>query len=359
MAGPDRWNHPGWRLELPAAPQDQAGRLPHRAVVRRPVLPGRLRRPKALLEKAAALPGRAGSGGRPRRPPRLHAGAGGAALRPAAHRRAGRRATAGPTSSASPPTSATRRWASSTARPPCATATGCRPTRAGCRCAGAGSASSTPTDRRLRRPAVPGDAPHRGARHDHTEPQGARTLHFGGAVRPYMDVIRWSAPAGACWLPATVVPVGFADDGLPVGIQIIGPYLGDRTTLDLAARLFELIGGIPRPSGLLTGPGPMAGRTRRPRRRADGWRVGRRGRRPSRRRRRGLGSARPALWRRPRTLVDDERPRRSAPPATPSPACRAGLGQLASSSRRAGSRRPRRSLAQVMQPARSQGRNDR
>jgi amidase len=85
--------------------------------------------------------------------------------------------------------------------------------------------------------------------HDHTEPQGARTLVFGGAERPYMDVIRWSAPAGICYLPATVVPVGLADDGLPVGIQIIGPYLGDRTTLDLAGHLFELMGGIPRPPG--------------------------------------------------------------------------------------------------------------
>ena len=85
--------------------------------------------------------------------------------------------------------------------------------------------------------------------HDHTEPQGARMLRFGGAERPYMDVIRWSSLAGICYLPATVVPVGLTDDGLPVGIQIIGPYLGDRTTLDLAGRLFELMGGIPRPPG--------------------------------------------------------------------------------------------------------------
>jgi amidase len=64
-----------------------------------------------------------------------------------------------------------------------------------------------------------------------------------------MEAIRWSAPAGACWLPATVVPVGLADDGLPVGIQIIGPYLGDRTTLEIAARLQELVGPLPRPAG--------------------------------------------------------------------------------------------------------------
>jgi amidase len=83
--------------------------------------------------------------------------------------------------------------------------------------------------------------------HDHTEPQAARRVRFGGAERPYMELLRWSAPAGACWLPATVVPVGLADDGLPVGIQIIGPYLGDRTTLALAGALADLLGPLPHP----------------------------------------------------------------------------------------------------------------
>ena len=85
--------------------------------------------------------------------------------------------------------------------------------------------------------------------HDHTEPQGARVLTWAGQSRPYMDAIAWSAPAGACFLPATVVPVGMASDGLPVGVQIIGPYLGDRTTLDVAAHLSAIFGPVPRPSG--------------------------------------------------------------------------------------------------------------
>ena len=85
--------------------------------------------------------------------------------------------------------------------------------------------------------------------HDQSEPQSARFLRFGGADRPYLEAIRWSAPAGVCWLPATVVPVGLTSDGLPVGVQIIGPYLGDRTTLDVAARLAEVVGALPRPPG--------------------------------------------------------------------------------------------------------------
>ena len=57
------------------------------------------------------------------------------------------------------------------------------------------------------------------------------------------------APAGACYLPATVVPVGQTTAGLPVGIQIVGPYLHDRTTLHLAAELAVRLGGCPTPPG--------------------------------------------------------------------------------------------------------------
>ena len=31
--------------------------------------------------------------------------------------------------------------------------------------------------------------------------------------------------AGAAYLPATVVPAGLGDDGLPIGVQIVGPFL--------------------------------------------------------------------------------------------------------------------------------------
>lgn len=85
--------------------------------------------------------------------------------------------------------------------------------------------------------------------HDHAEPQAARLARVGGVQVPYWDLITWMAPAGACYLPATVVPVGCLDNGLPVGIQIVGPYLEDRTTLDLAKHLLALVDGCPRPPG--------------------------------------------------------------------------------------------------------------
>jgi len=85
--------------------------------------------------------------------------------------------------------------------------------------------------------------------HDHSEPQAARLAWVGGEQRPYWDLLAWMAPAGACYLPATVIPVGCLTSGLPVGIQIVGPYLQDRTTLDLAKHLFNIVGGCPRPPG--------------------------------------------------------------------------------------------------------------
>jgi amidase len=85
--------------------------------------------------------------------------------------------------------------------------------------------------------------------HDHSEPMSARRTVFGGQERDYMELLRWSAPAGACYLPATTVPVGLTSEGLPVGVQIIGPYLEDRTTLDVAGHLHDILGPLPHPTG--------------------------------------------------------------------------------------------------------------
>ena len=85
--------------------------------------------------------------------------------------------------------------------------------------------------------------------HDHSEPMSSRLAAIDGEQRNYWSLTTWMAPAGACYLPATVIPVGMTKSGLPVGIQIAGPYLNDRTTLDLAKRLLPLVGKIPHPKG--------------------------------------------------------------------------------------------------------------
>ncbi|MEM9746485.1 MAG: amidase [Actinomycetota bacterium] len=83
--------------------------------------------------------------------------------------------------------------------------------------------------------------------HDHS-PQWERRVDIGGHDRSYLDLFRWIGPAGAGLLPATVVPVGLGDDGLPIGVQIVGPHLHDRTTLAAARLISEVCGGCPRPA---------------------------------------------------------------------------------------------------------------
>jgi amidase len=85
--------------------------------------------------------------------------------------------------------------------------------------------------------------------HDHFLPIASGSARIADEQRPYFNLLTWMAPAGACYLPTTVVPIGSLRKGLPVGIQVLGPYLEDRTTLDLAKRLLALLGGCPRPTG--------------------------------------------------------------------------------------------------------------
>lgn len=83
--------------------------------------------------------------------------------------------------------------------------------------------------------------------HDHS-PQWERTVEIGGVEKSYLDLFAWIAPAGVGYLPATVVPIGVDRDGLPIGVQIVGPFLRDRTTLEVARHITALTEGCPRPS---------------------------------------------------------------------------------------------------------------
>ncbi|NND28186.1 MAG: amidase [Myxococcales bacterium] len=78
----------------------------------------------------------------------------------------------------------------------------------------------------------------------------SRRLTVNGEKRPYMDHVCWVALASAAFLPATSAPVGVTPEGLPVNIQIVGPFLGDKTTIRFAELLAELRGGF-RPPPLL------------------------------------------------------------------------------------------------------------
>jgi amidase len=44
------------------------------------------------------------------------------------------------------------------------------------------------------------------------------------------------------YLPSTVIPFGFTRSGLPVGMQVVAPYLEDRTSLAAARWLSGVLG---------------------------------------------------------------------------------------------------------------------
>ena len=59
----------------------------------------------------------------------------------------------------------------------------------------------------------------------------------------------WAGLATASFLPATVAPAGLTPEGLPVGVQIVGPEFADLSTIWLAGQLAGLIGGFMPPPG--------------------------------------------------------------------------------------------------------------
>ncbi len=83
--------------------------------------------------------------------------------------------------------------------------------------------------------------------HDTERPVDQRTVQVDGQTQPYLCQLVWAGLATAPGLPATVVPTGRTPDGLPVGIQIVGPAAGDRTTLRVGGWLEEILGGFAAP----------------------------------------------------------------------------------------------------------------
>jgi len=85
--------------------------------------------------------------------------------------------------------------------------------------------------------------------HDHSPRMFERRLATPEGPRQYLDLLFWISFATLTGLPATTAPIGLTRDGLPVGIQIVGPYLEDATPIDVAGRLADVIGGFTPPKG--------------------------------------------------------------------------------------------------------------
>ena len=85
--------------------------------------------------------------------------------------------------------------------------------------------------------------------HDHA-PIDERMLDIDGRTVPYGDQIAWATIAILNGLPATTLPIGRTSDGLPIGAQIVGGFLQDRTTIALAELIEREFGGFTPPPNL-------------------------------------------------------------------------------------------------------------
>ncbi|HTQ56431.1 MAG TPA: amidase family protein [Bryobacteraceae bacterium] len=83
--------------------------------------------------------------------------------------------------------------------------------------------------------------------HDHSPDMMTRKIATPAGPRPYLDMLKWIFHATLTGNPATVCPIGRTAEGLPCGIQILGPYLEDATPIDLAGRIATITGGFVPP----------------------------------------------------------------------------------------------------------------
>ena len=83
--------------------------------------------------------------------------------------------------------------------------------------------------------------------HDTESDLPFRTIEVDGVTRPYMDGLVWNGGIGTVLVPVSVPPVGRTPDGLPVGVQVVAPFLEDRTAIAVAGHIERLLGGFTPP----------------------------------------------------------------------------------------------------------------
>ncbi len=74
-----------------------------------------------------------------------------------------------------------------------------------------------------------------------------RQIEIDAKKVPYDDQLAWSGIATLTGLPATAAPIGRTESGLPIGVQIIGGFLEDRTTIAFAGMIEREFGGFTPP----------------------------------------------------------------------------------------------------------------
>lgn len=83
---------------------------------------------------------------------------------------------------------------------------------------------------------------HVGERHE-------RYIPVNGKQQSMIDQRFWAGYSGGYYLPSTVAPLGLAEDGLPVGVQIITREYDDLKAIRFAELLEKEVGGFKPPPG--------------------------------------------------------------------------------------------------------------
>lgn len=86
--------------------------------------------------------------------------------------------------------------------------------------------------------------------HDDGPDPTQRVLVVNGRETPYRAQGAWSTIALLPNLPATACPIGLSRAGLPIGVQVMGSHLEDRTTIAFAGLLAREFGGFVGPPPL-------------------------------------------------------------------------------------------------------------
>jgi len=76
-----------------------------------------------------------------------------------------------------------------------------------------------------------------------------REVIVDGVTRNLIEVTQWIMPCSVLGLPSAVVPIGRNEAGLPLGMQVIAPYLHDRRAIRVAELVSEVVGGYEVPPG--------------------------------------------------------------------------------------------------------------
>ncbi|BBK37476.1 amidase [Allostella sp. ATCC 35155] len=87
--------------------------------------------------------------------------------------------------------------------------------------------------------------------HNHEGNRWDQTIIVNGKPVSVIDQMFWAGYSGVVYLPSTVAPAGRSPAGLPIGVQIVGPFGGDRSTIGFAKLLAKEWHGFEPPAGYL------------------------------------------------------------------------------------------------------------